>query len=223
MFGDGTLPADLPGPHAGRPVVTAGAPRGAARAAVVALHGRGATAQGVINLLDPLARHGVAFVAPAADRGRWYPYAGDEPRERNESHLESALAVVDSLLTETRTTLSLPPEAVVLVGFSQGASVAAEYAVDRGGAHPLAVLSGSLLGPTVDAEGLTGDLAGTPALVAGGAADDRVPPDRVRATAAVLGALGADVTERLYDGVGHEVTADEFAWLNRLLADLVDG
>ncbi|MFC7136305.1 alpha/beta hydrolase [Halobaculum litoreum] len=223
MFGDGTLPDDLPGPHAGRPVVTAGAPRGGARAAVVALHGRGATAQGVLNLLDPLARHGVAFVAPAAERGRWYPYAGDEPRERNEPHLASAVAVVDRVLAETRETLSLPPEAVFLVGFSQGASVAAEHAADRGGAHPIAVLSGGLLGPSVGAETRTGDLTGTPTLVAGGADDDRVPPERVHATAAALRELGADVTERVYDGVGHEVTADEFAWLNDRLAAVVDG
>ncbi|MFC7069729.1 alpha/beta hydrolase [Halobaculum lipolyticum] len=225
MFRDGALPTDLPGPHSGRPVVTAGAPRGAARAAVVALHGRGATAQGAINLFAPLARHGVAFVAPHAARSRWYPYAGDAPRERNEPHVASALAVVDAVVNETRETLSLPAAAVVLVGFSQGASIAAEYAADRGGDHPVGVLSGGLLGPAVDGDTTgryAGDLAGTPALVAAGADDDRLAPDRVRGTAAVLRDLGADVTERLYDGVGHEVVDDEFAWLDDVLAGVLD-
>ncbi|WP_435062846.1 alpha/beta hydrolase [Halobaculum sp. EA56] len=222
MFPGGTLPDGLPGPHAGGPVVTAGAPRGAAKAAVVCLHGRGATPQGVLNLLDPVRRRGVAFVAPGADRSRWYPYAADAPRERNEPHRSSALAVVESTLAATRATLSLPAESVVLVGFSQGACVAAEHLATAGGRHPAALLSGCLLGPEVDAAGDDGDLGGAAVLVAGGADDRRVPPERVRATAAVLRALGGDVTERVYDGVGHEVVDDEFAWLRSLLDGLVE-
>ncbi|MXR42457.1 phospholipase [Halobaculum sp. WSA2] len=220
MFPGGALPDDLPRPHAGQPVVTAGAPRGAAEAAVVCLHGRGATAQGAINLYDPIARHGVAFVAPQGARSRWSPHAADAPRERNEPHLSSAVAALDAVLERTREVLDLPPEAVVVTGFSQGAAVAAEYAAGIGGRSPSALLSGGLVGPTVDPESYAGDLDGATVLVAGGADDDRVPIERVRATAGVLRALGADVTEREYEGVGHEVTDDEFDWLNGLLADL---
>lgn len=221
MFPGGTLPDDLPGPHAGQPVVTAGAPRGAAGAAVVCLHGRGATAQGAINLYEPIARHGVAFVAPQGARSRWFPHAADAPRERNEPHLSSALSALEAVLDRTRSALDLPPEAVVVTGFSQGAAVVAEYAAGTGGRHPSALLSGGLVGPTVDPASYDGDLDGATALVAGGADDDRVPIERVRATAGVLRALGADVTEREYEGVGHEVTDDEFDWLNDLLADLL--
>ncbi|QZP37127.1 alpha/beta hydrolase [Halobaculum magnesiiphilum] len=220
MFPGGTLPDDLPGPHAGQPVVTAGAPRGAAEAAVVCLHGRGATAQGAINLYEPVAGHGVAFVAPQGARSRWFPHAADEPRERNEPHVPSAVAVVDTVLDRTREALGLPPEAVVLTGFSQGAAVAAEYAAGTGGRHPLALLSGGLLGPTVDPGQYGGDLGGTPVLVAGGADDERVPVERLAATARAFESLGGDVTERVYEGVGHEVTDDEFAWLADLLAEL---
>ncbi|WP_348612513.1 alpha/beta hydrolase [Halobaculum rarum] len=227
MFPGGTLPDDLPGPHAGQPVVTAGAPRGAAEAAVVCLHGRGATAQGAINLYEPVARHGVAFVAPQGVRSRWLPHAADAPRERNEPHLSSALAAVGAVLARTREVLDLPAEAIVVTGFSQGAAVAAEYAAGVGGRHPLALLSGGLLGPTVDPGSYDGDLTGTPVLVAGGADDDRVPVERLAATADVLRARGGDVTERVYDGVGHEVTDDEFAWiddvLGRRLGDSDDG
>ncbi|UIP00592.1 phospholipase [Halobaculum sp. CBA1158] len=239
MFPGGRLPSDLPGPHAGRPVVTAGAPRGGAEAAVVALHGRGATAQGVINLLDPLADHGLAFVAPHADRSRWFPYAADEPRERNERHVASAVAVASTTLSATQERLALPPERVLLLGFSQGGCVAAECAAREGGSHPVAVLNGTLLGPTVAGDDRTddgdgtevdsagdddrgdyqGDLAGTPVLVAGGADDERVPPARLRATARVLRDLGGDVTERVYDGVGHHVVDGEFEWVERVLAN----
>ncbi|SHG46288.1 alpha/beta hydrolase [Halobaculum gomorrense] len=222
MVWDETLPGDLPSPHAGQPVVTAGAPRGAAGAAVVCLHGRGATAQGAINLYEPVARHGVAFVAPQAARSRWLPHAVDAPRERNEPHRSSAVAVVDAVLDRTREALNLSVEEVVLTGFSQGASVAAEYAAESGGRHPLALLSGGLLGPTIDQGSSEGCLDRAPVLIAGGAADERVPIERLAATARVLKALGADVTRRAYEGVGHEVTDDEFAWLGDLLAERLD-
>ncbi|WP_276259854.1 alpha/beta hydrolase [Haloglomus litoreum] len=220
--------AGVAGPHGGRRVVAAGAPRGAAEAAVVALHGRGATAQGIVNLLEPVHRHGVAFLAPDAERSRWLPHAADAPRERNEPHLSSALAVVDAVVADAVDRLGLDRERVVLLGFSQGAGIAAEYAARTPGPSPVVVLSGSLLGPEVDpgryldADG-DGDapMAGAPVLLTVGAEDPHVPVARVRATGDVFRALGADVTERVHDGVGHEVTDDAFAWVDALLARLV--
>lgn len=213
--------ADVSGPHGGRPVVAAGAPRGAAEAAVVALHGRGATAQGVLNLLEPVHRHGVTFLAPEAARSRWYPYAVDAPRERHEPHVESALAVVDAVVADAVNRHALDRERVILLGFSQGACIAAEYAARNPGPSPVVVLSGSLLGPEIDPDRYAGDCDGAPVFLGVGAADPHVPVARVRATGDILRALGADVTERVYDGVGHEVTDDEFAWGDGLLDGLV--
>ncbi|ELZ31596.1 phospholipase/carboxylesterase [Halogeometricum pallidum JCM 14848] len=221
---DGNGDGAVPGPHDPDSFVAAGAPRGAARAAVVALHGRGATAQGIVNLLDPVARHGVAFVAPRADRSRWYPGAADDPLERNEPHLSSALGVVESVLDRVASTVGVPRERTVLLGFSQGACVAAEYAARNPGPSPVVVLSGTLLGPTADADRYAGGerFDGTPVFVGCGADDARVDAGRVRDTADVFRSLGADVTERRYDGVGHEVTDDEFEYVDALLAGLVE-
>ena len=215
--------AGVPGPHDPDSVVTAGAPRGATRAAVVCLHGRGATPQGMINLLDPVYRHGVTFVAPAADRGRWFPRGTDAPLERNEPHLSSALGVVDATVERCVTDFGVPHDRVVLLGFSQGACVVAEYAAREPSPSPVVVLSGTLVGPIVDAGRYAGNLDGAPALVGCGADDSRVDADRVRDTAAVLRSLGGDVTERVYDGVGHEVTDDEFEYVDALLGRLVEG
>lgn len=209
-------------PHADQPIVVSGAPRGAADAGVVLLHGRGATAQGVTNLAKPLYRHGVTFFAPDAERSRWYPYAFDQPRERNEPHLSGALDQVDAALERARDA-GLPPERVLLFGFSQGACVVCEYAAR----HPrryggIVALAGGLLGPTIDPSEYAGSLDGTPVFLGVGADDDRVPAARVQDTAAVFESLNADVTTEIYDGVGHEVTDDEFDRANALLDRLIE-
>lgn len=220
---EGSPTDDVPGPHGGQPIVTAGAPRGATEAVVLALHGRGATAQGIVNLLAPISRHGVTFVAPDAARSRWYPYGTTEPIERNEPHVSSALEVVEAILDYAVDTFGVARDRVVLVGFSQGACVAAEFAArdpDRYGG--VAVLSGSLLDPEIDPDRYEGSLGETPVLVASGDEDPHVTAERARATAEVFRSLDGDVTERRYEGAGHEVTDDEFDVLASLLDDLID-
>ncbi|WP_353633405.1 alpha/beta fold hydrolase [Halobacterium sp. NMX12-1] len=210
-------------PHADQPVVTAGAPASVADAVVVLLHGRGATAQGVVNLAEPLYRHGVTFVAPDAARSRWYPYSSFAPVERNEPHVSSALAAVDRALGDVRE-WGVSVEDVVLFGFSQGACIASEYAARNprryGG---VAALSGGLLGEDVDPGAYDGSLDGARVFLGVGDSDPSVPVERVRETREVFEALGGTVTERVYAGVGHEVTDDEFAvvgsWLDGIVGE----
>lgn len=208
-------------PHADQGVVSAGAPRGAAEAVVVALHGRGATAQAVVNLADPLARHGVTIVAPAAERSRWFPYATSGPIERNEPHVSSALEAVDAVLDDVAD-WGIDPERAVLFGFSQGASLACEC-VAR---HPqryggVAAFAGGLLGPDVTAREFDGSLDGTPVLLGWGSEDDRVGADGLRATATVLREMDGAVTEREYEGVGHAVTDEGLDAAGDLVAALL--
>lgn len=208
-------------PHADQPAVTAGAPASVAAAVVVLLHGRGATAQGVVNLAEPLYRHGVTFVAPDAARSRWYPYSSFAPIERNEPHVSSALTAVDRVLADVRE-WGVPIEDVVLFGFSQGAFLASEYAARNprryGG---VAALSGGLLGEEVDSSDYHGSLDGAPVFLGVGDSDPNVSVERVHETAAVFHELNGDVTERVYEGVGHEVTDDEFAVVGSWLGDIV--
>jgi len=219
------------GPHAGQPLVTAGAPAAAADVALVALHGRGATAQGVVNLFEPAIGHGVAVFAPEAARSRWFPRAFDAPVEANEPHLTSGVECVAAAIARAAA-IDLPPERVVLAGFSQGACLAAEFVrrnPDRYGG--VAALSGALPG-SVDRDGegaasaeVAGGsgtdrgLDGTPVFLGCGAEDPHVGSRQVEATAATFEALGASVTTRRYPGLGHAVTDDEFD----ALRDLLDG
>lgn len=212
------------GPHAGQPLVTAGAPAAAAAVGLVALHGRGATGQGVVNLFAPATGHGVAVFAPDADRSRWFPRPSDAPREANEPHLTSAVECVGAAL-DRAAAVGLPPERVVVAGFSQGGCVAAEFARRRptryGG---VAVLSGALPGegePGGESAG-AGALDDTPVFLGRGTDDPHVSADQLTATAAVFEDLGGDVSSRSYPGLGHAVAEDELDVLRGLLDDARD-
>ncbi|WP_394740521.1 alpha/beta hydrolase [Natronococcus roseus] len=207
-------------PHAEQPLVTAGAPAAAADVAVVACHGRGATAQGMVNLLEPVYRHGVAFLAPQARHNSWYPRPATAPRAANEPALSSSVESIGAALESARE-IGIPAERTVLVGFSQGASVVAEFVGRRPGRYGgVFLLSGGIPGGPGDELAVAGQLEGTPAFVGYGAADSRIDLEHVAETARALEDAGADVTERRYPGVGHEVTDDEFEVVGALLESL---
>ncbi|WP_226480990.1 alpha/beta hydrolase [Natrinema amylolyticum] len=212
------------GPHAGQPLLTAGAPALAADAALVLCHGRGATAQGVINLMEPAARHGVAVLAPQAERSRWYPTPSTAPRADNEPWLTSSVDCVAAALAEARS-IDVPPERTVVAGFSQGACVAAEFVrrnpTRYGG---LAVLSGLLPGSAgeLSSTAIAGSLEGTPVLVGYGEDDTSVDPERVAETLRAFERADAEVDERRYPETGHEVTDDEFDAIGAMLEAILN-
>src|SRR5258706_16252769 len=113
-------------PHRGAPVLEAGDPLAKARAAMILVHGRGATAQDIMTLAADLMHPGFAYLAPQAAGNAWYPNPFTAPLETNEPYLSSALGVLENLLARVEETI--PPERVVLLGFSQGACLTLEFA-----------------------------------------------------------------------------------------------
>ena len=218
MTGANRSMSAVSGPHAGQTLLTAGAPALAAEAALVVCHGRGATAQGAVNLFEPTYRHGLAVFAPQAERNRWYPRPANAPRAKNEPWLSSSVDCVTAAL-EQADSIGIPPERTVLGGFSQGACVVAEF-VRRNPARygGLAVLSGTLPGSMDDHEStdIDGSLEGTPVLLGYGADDPYVDPDHVAETVRIFERADATVDERCYPETGHEVTDDEFDALGGL-------
>ncbi|MDQ3081762.1 MAG: phospholipase, partial [Gemmatimonadota bacterium] len=83
-------------PHHGQRVHTAGAPLDAARAAVVMMHGRGATADDILTLVSALdvSAKGFAFLAPQAYGNTWYPNSFLAPIQSNEPGISSGLKVI---------------------------------------------------------------------------------------------------------------------------------
>jgi phospholipase/carboxylesterase len=228
-------------PHGDATVVTAGADLESATTAVVAIHGRGATARSVIDLVAQAADRGPAadrdaaagaepaILAPQANRNTWYPNSFMAPLDANEPHLTSALGLVGDVVD--RAASKVGTEHVVLLGFSQGACLATEFIARNptryGG---LAALSGGRIGPEgvewddeATLAGADGDLDGTPAFFGCSDVDPHIPENRVHESADSLERLGADPTVEIYPGMGHTVNEDELDRVAALLADAADG
>lgn len=198
-------------------VVRAGENIARAKAAVVLVHGRGATADGMLGITDAFGVADVAYVAPQAAGMTWYPKSFLSPLMDNEPYLTHALATIDGVVTDI-VAQGVPRERVVLLGFSQGACLALEYAARNarrwGG---VVALSGGLIGPDGTPRDYAGSLAGTPVFLGCSDVDAHIPLDRVHASAEIMTRLGADVTKRIYPGMGHTIVDDEVGHVQQTL------
>jgi predicted esterase len=207
--------------HQGQPVLRRGQALDDARAAMILLHGRGADAQDIISLAPEFQQPGFAYLAPSAAGNTWYPNRFIAPLESNEPWLSWALAVVDELLAQVAAA-GIPAEKTVLLGFSQGACLALEYAARNprryGG---LAGLSGGLIGPVGMSFDYPGSLDGTPVFLGCSDVDFHIPVERVYESAEALQKLGAVVETRIYPGMGHTINQDEIEAVRGIMAKLI--
>jgi len=209
------------GPHADQPIERAGAPPAAATAAVVMCHGRGDSASHFLRLADEFHHHGAMYLAPEAAGKAWYPGPPDTPAERREPWLSSAFRLLDRTLG-IAADAEIPHRRVAFVGFSQGASVAAEYVATRAERYGgLAALAGGLLGSDPAGNSYDGALDGTPVFLGCGEDDPHVDAQRIDASAAAFRALDADVTAETYPGLGHAINDAEIAAVDELVAAVV--
>ena len=209
------------GVHQGQAAVAAGQPLREADAAVVMVHGRGASAESILTLADELGRPELAYVAPQAAGSTWYPYSFMAPIERNEPYLSSALEVLEGLLAKLEAE-GVPAERTVLLGFSQGACLTLEFAARHAKRYAgLVALSGGLIGPPGPPREYEGSFDGTPVFLGCSDRDPHIPEERVHESAEIARRMGAQVTERIYPGMGHTVNEDELSWVRDLLGSLV--
>ncbi|MFC5135186.1 MULTISPECIES: alpha/beta hydrolase [Haloferacaceae] len=225
--------SEVEGPHAAARLVVGGAPAAAAEVAVVLLHGRGGTADGIVRLADEFYRPGVTFLAPQARRSNWFPASHDAPIESNESALSSAVDCVAGAVAAAGD-VGILPERTLLVGVSQGGCVLAAFLCRRprrfgGAVVASAALPGDDLGTCRVADGgegrdeeadwdgdgeddgdgagrgadRDGPLSGTPVSLESSEADPYVSSTRVRETGRILEAAGAAVYVRIDSGSGH--------------------
>ena len=208
--------AALP-PHAGQPVATAGKALGKSDALMIMIHGRNAAPRNILDLVPVLRRPRFSYLAPAAEGNTWYPHSFMAETERNQPGIASGLSVINHLVQEAVAT-GLRKDHIVLLGFSQGACLTAEFAVqhaDRFGG--VIVFSGGLIGPPGTTWNYDGDFGGTPVFLGCSDVDSHVPKERVEETAEVFAQMGAAVTKRIYPGMGHLVNEDEIAFAQAIM------
>lgn len=212
---------DAAAPHSNQPVLHSGADLSQARAAMIMLHGRGADAADIIGLSQVIGEAEVAYLAPEAAGHTWYPYSFLAPAEQNEPGRGSALDVIAGLIAHLDEA-KLPPEKIALLGFSQGACLALEFVARNprryGGVF---ALSGGLIGETIASGDYAGSLDGTPVFLGCSDVDPHIPLARVQESAAIMGALGGDVTERIYPGMGHTIVEDEIVHIRRIVSAMI--
>ena len=205
-------------PHAGQPVARLGPPLDAARAVVILIHGRNAAPQNILELVPAIHHPDVAYLAPAAAGGTWYPLSFMAPIEQNEPGITSGISVVHALIDES-IAAGVGADHVMLLGFSQGACLASTAALRRPDRYGgLLIFSGGLIGPPGSPWNEEGGFDSTPVFLGCSAHDAHIPESRVHETAAVFERIGADVTTRIYPGTAHLVTDDEIV----VARDLVD-
>ena len=190
----------------------AGAALDDADAAMIMVHGRNAGPSAILAFRDAINRPTITCIAPAAAGGTWYPLSFLAPREHNEPGLSSGLGVLESLVDDL-IARGFPSRKIVLLGFSQGACLTAEFAVR----HPrryggVLVLSGGMIGPPgTKWDDVTGSFDGTPVFLGCSDVDSHIPKERVLESERLFTRLGARVRRKLYPGMGHLVNGDEIA------------
>jgi len=184
---------------------------------MILVHGRGASAESILQLAHELGRPDFAFLAPQASGYTWYPYSFLAPLEANEPYLTSALGRVDAVV-EHVLDAGVPAERLLLLGFSQGACLTLEYVARHARRYGgVAGLTGGLIGPEGTPRDYAGSLDGTPVFLGTSDPDPHVPVARVEETARVLRQLGAQVTTRVYPGRGHTVNEDELEHVRAMM------
>jgi predicted esterase len=205
------------GPHQQSYTARAGADMKGAEAAMIMVHGRGASAESILTLADEFDTGKIHYAAPQASGNTWYPYSFLAPTDHNEPGLSSGLQAIFDLVTELEEN-GIPKEKIFILGFSQGACLASEFAARHPAKYAgVIALTGGLIGDSVSADNYSGSLEGTPYFVGSSDVDPHIPEQRVHDSAEIMEGLGATVTKKLYPGMGHTVNMDEIDHIKKLI------
>ncbi len=210
------------GPHQNQNLYQAGADPEVAKAAMIMIHGRGATPQSILTLANEIDKaNNITFLAPQAQGFTWYPYSFLAPKEQNQPGLNSGLQAVSDAISKAEE-LGFSKDKIFVLGFSQGACLASEF-VAR---HPetyagLFVFSGGLIGDVLHPEFYDGDLNQTPIFMGCSDVDFHIPVERVHDSEAILSSLNADVTKVIYPNMGHTINEDEINHMNRIISERI--
>jgi phospholipase/carboxylesterase len=176
--------------------------------ALILLHGRGATAENIMQLAGNFADSSWHVVAPQATGLQWYPYSFLEPVSRNEPWLGSAVDYIRTVIDDI--SLHIPMKHIYLAGFSQGACLSAEVAARSATRYGgIVVFTGGLIGERVDPGNYSGSFMGTRIYISNGDNDPHIPIERSEETLMLLDSMGAEARLDIFPGRDHSVIPDE--------------
>ncbi|MEZ4591125.1 MAG: dienelactone hydrolase family protein [Chloroflexota bacterium] len=209
------------GPHQGQPILQQGQPLNKAKAALILVHGRGATAQSILELAAVLPHPEMAYLAPQAAGNTWYPHSFLAPMEQNQPGLDSGLQAVAEAVAKVEAA-GIPAEKIIIGGFSQGACLASEFVARNARRYGgLLLFSGGLIGPPGTPRDYVGSLDGTPVFIGCSDVDFHIPVERVAETAVTLQTLGAAVNKKIYPNMGHTIIQDEIDQAYQIVENLL--
>jgi len=170
-----------------------------------------------LGLSDHLKVNDFALLAPKATNHTWYPYSFLVAPAQNEPWLSSALQMLKELVGDLKAN-GIIEKNIFFLGFSQGACVALEFvarnATRYGG---VVALTGGLIGDKIYPENYSGDFAGMPVFIGTSDPDPHVPVERVNESELVLQKMNAQVTKKIYKGMGHTINQDEIDTVNQMI------
>lgn len=181
---------------------------------LILLHGRGGTANDILNLAPLLVDDSFFIVALNAPENSWYPY--NFLQENNEPKLTESLDAVKKLIEDTANHIPLPK--LYIAGFSQGACLALEVSArDAKKYGGIIAFSGGFIGKTLDPTKYKGDFQKTPVFLGCSDNDPHIPEFRLKESQEQLQALNALCTLTIYPGMGHIVSQEEIAFVKKTI------
>ena len=212
----------LDDPHADARFLMAGEPIETARLAVILVHGRGGTAPEFLSLASPLGAPGVAFIAPQAAGNTWYPNSFMAHEDANQPWLGSAHTLLERVL-DRLVAVGLGVDRCGLVGFSQGACLAADHAHRYPRRYALiGAFTGGLIGPPKTEFAAPPGLEGTPVYLGASDPDPHVPWDRVEQSARVLEVQGASVEIERFPGQPHMILHNQLSAAKAMISGALE-
>lgn len=195
-------------------IVEKGQPLEKASKALLLFHGRGGTTSHILKLANHFCNDTFYIAAPQATHNTWYPYSFMAEEKSNEPWLSSAIETVKRLIDETAA--YIPKNQIYLMGFSQGACLALETsardATQYGG---VIAFSGGLIGKTLNKDKYHGNFEETKVFIGNSDVDPHIPLIRCEESKELMGQLGADVTLKVYKGMGHIINSDEINYVKK--------